>query len=396
MAISRRALLGNLAVAEAFAAQGSKVWAGEIRKIVLVQGVGVPQGIVQILYNENPLGPSPLAIKAATEVISSSNRYPMMATLNLVRQLHQSYGLAFDAPTDATNVGALFAALGASPIILGVGSTEILRATALAYGLEGGEFIEAVPGYAEIGQGAADMLAGRVKRVMVPLREDYHLDTAAMLKAVTPQTRLMVVTNPNNPTGTALSAQEITQLADRLDPKVLLVIDEAYIDFAVDPAVTSMIELAKTRSNVLVTRTFSKIHGLAGLRLGYGLGSKQVIKKIHPYVMNLIGNNSPALAAATAALTDQQHQRRSYQMTLAAREQLMSKLPGYGFTPIPSQANFVWVKVNKDCSSLVKKLAQQRVLIAGGQRWQLPEYIRISVGLPTEMEALFAALDRSV
>ncbi|MCA1993483.1 MAG: aminotransferase class I/II-fold pyridoxal phosphate-dependent enzyme, partial [Coleofasciculus sp. S288] len=346
MNVSRRTLLRGMWASGALAvAVGSRVWAEEVRNFSSVQGVGVPKGMVRILYNENPLGSSPLALKAASEVLGAANRYPMMANIDLLKRLHTFHDIPNTFPDNPENLSALFEALAASPVVLGVGSTELLRAAALAYGLEGGEFIEAVPGYTEIGSAADEMLGGKVKRVKIPLTEDYHLDWQAMVKAVTPKTRLVVVTNPNNPTGTALSADAITRLADSLDSNILLVIDEAYIDYATDPAVTSMVNLAKTRPNVLVTRTFSKLHGLAGLRLGYAIGSPEVTSKLRRYTIGLIGTNFPAVVAAIAALDDVDFQTRSREVAQQAKAQLMAKLPAYGYAPIKSEANFVWVNV---------------------------------------------------
>ncbi len=392
MNLTRRTLLGGLCMAGA--ALGSKAWAQEVRQLATVQGVGVPQGIVQILYNENPLGPSPLAIQAAQEALGMSNRYPMLGTVQLVDAIHSQYGLPFEAPPNANNLGALFGALAKSNVILGVGSTEILRAAALAYGMDGGELIEAIPAYGEMGDAVESMLGGRVKRVQVPLTDDYRHDIDAMIKAVTAKTRIVVVTNPNNPTGTALRAAEITKLADALDPKILLVIDEAYIDFATDPLVKSMAALALQRPNILVTRTFSKIHGMAGLRVGYGLASQALIQKLVPFTMNLLNTNTPAVAAAVAALKDQAHQQKSRAMANEAKEQIMKRFGAYGYQPVASQASFVWIKAPQNTAPLVAKLAQQGVYIGGGARWQLPNYLRISVGLPTEMTALFTAMER--
>ncbi len=390
METSRRSLLQGIGLAGAFTLSGSRVWAAEVR-VSSVQGVGVAPGVVRLLYNENPLGPSPLAVKAAAATLDASNRYPMQTVFELLAQVHSLHGLSFPLPASFGDVGSLFRLLDESSVLLGSGSTEVLRAVALAYGLEGGEIVEASPGYTEIGTAAESMLGNRIKRVKVPLA-DYRHDVGAMLKAVTPKTRIVVVTNPNNPTGTALTLSEITRLADGLDAKTLLVVDEAYIDFAATPGVGSAIGLATTRPNVLVTRTFSKIHGLAGLRLGYAISTKPVLQKVQPYLLNLLGVNSAVVAAGLASIGDVEHQRRSRQVALTARAQLMEKLPALGLSPVASDAPFVWVNVKKDCTPLVERLAKRGVLIAGGQRWQLPSYVRISTGQAPEMEAMFASL----
>ncbi|UFP95171.1 pyridoxal phosphate-dependent aminotransferase [Gloeobacter morelensis] len=397
MEISRRAALQGFGwLAGVSAVAPGRLWAAEVRGVSSVQGVGVPPGTVRLLYNENPLGPSPLALKAASEVLSGCNRYPMATVFALLERICALHGLGLASPAGTADLGALFEAFEASPVLLGAGSSEILQAVALAWGLDGGEFVEASPGYGAVGAAAQEMLGARVRRVAVPLTPEYRHDTQAMAKAVTPKTRVVVVTNPNNPTGTALNLAEITRLADRLDPKMLLVVDEAYIDFTEAPGVMSALGLAASRSNVLVTRTFSKIHGLAGLRLGYAVASAPVRERLRPYLLGMLGINTAVVAAAAASLADADYLIRSRQVALAARGQLLARLPEFGLKPVPSDAPFVWAKVKGDCGPLVQKLARADVQIAGGQRWQLPGYVRISTGLPAEMDMLFATLAAKV
>ncbi|WP_164929023.1 pyridoxal phosphate-dependent aminotransferase [Gloeobacter violaceus] len=393
MEISRRAALQGLSWWAGVAAVAPPaLWAAEVRRVSSVQGVGVPAGTVRLLYNENPLGPSPLALKAASEALDGCNRYPMATVFSLLEGICALHGLSLASPGSAADLGALFEAFEASSVLLGAGSSEILQAVALAWGLDGGEFVEASPGYGAVGSAAQSMLGERVRRVAVPLTPEYRHDVEAMAGAVTPRTRVVVITNPNNPTGTALTLAEITRLADRLDPKTLLVVDEAYIDFAESPGVMSAMGLAASRPNVLVTRTFSKIHGLAGLRLGYAVASQPVRERLRPYLLNMLGVNTAVVAAAAASLADADYLMRSRQVAVAARTQLLAKLPEFGLKPVPGDAPFVWAKVQGDCGPLVQKLARADVLIAGGQRWQLPGYVRISTGLPAEMDMLFATL----
>jgi len=272
---------------------------------------------IRLLYNENNenhLGVSPLALRALSEYVKHSNRYPINTLAKLLSYLHNLYDLPFYNFDSLYDEKVFFEVEKESKILLGIGSTEILRAVALCYGKGGGEIIEASPAYSFVSSSAKQIWGNSIKIVNVPLSIDYRHDWKSFVKVLFPNTKVVVVTNPNNPTGTALSYDELVLLADNLENDILLVIDEAYIELATRPDVRSMVDLTKHRSNILITRTFSKFYGLAGLRLGYGIGSACVIEKIRNYLVGLMGINKLAAVAAYASLKDRDYQNRTVEM----------------------------------------------------------------------------------
>ena len=238
--------------------------------------------VARILFNENPLGPPPGAAAAAREACGAANRYPFREAGRLSMALRARHDMP-TAADDAADARGTWAVPGAgADLLLGVGSTELLRAVAAAYlGGEGDALVEADPGYRALGATAAAINPASVT-VRVPLDADDRIDLPAMRAAVTPATRVVQLINPNNPTGTALAADAVERFAASLPPEVLLLVDEAYVEFAADPAVRSAVPLALSRPNVLVTRTFSKLFGLAGFRVGYGVAAGPVIDRLRP------------------------------------------------------------------------------------------------------------------
>ena len=161
-----------------------------------------------------------------------------------------------------------------------MGSSEVLRAAAWAYCSLGGNVVEPYPSYSAVGSAAAAIPGANVVRKIVPLDRENRLDVAAICAAIDSDTRVVVICNPNNPTGTKITLSEIEQIISKTPSEALVFVDEAYIEFTDDPASETAIEFAKSRSNVLVSRTFSKIHGLAGLRVGYGIANAGVISRL--------------------------------------------------------------------------------------------------------------------
>ncbi len=232
----------------------------------------------------------------------------------------------------------------------------------------------------------------KIQLVSVPLLDNYCCDWKGIINAITSRTRVVIVTNPNNPTGTALKYHELVSLADNLDSNILLVVDEAYIEFATTSGVKSMSDLTKDRPNILITRSFSKFHGLAGLRLGYGIGSSRVVEKLRNYVTGFAGINRPAAIAALTSLNDKKHQAKTRDVTQKMKNRLTMELLKYGLQPVPSETNFIWVNLNQDCKKLINYLRNQRIYIASGYRWSQPEHMRISIGKPEEIDMFVSAL----
>lgn len=340
----------------------------------------------RILFNENPLGPSPKALAAIESSKSNLARYPLGQAPQLVRKLKQKFGLPVD-PNEGSSLSLKLdaAAQGTHDVVLGVGSSEILRAAAWAYCSDGGTIVEGYPGYAAIGNDASRIPGATVERKMIPLDQHYRLDATAMIDAIDESTRIVVICNPNNPTGTVITPSQIEAIANAAPSDALVFVDEAYIEFLGEEAEScSALNLALDRDNVLVSRTFSKIYGMAGLRIGYGVSSQSVVERIRPYMLGPLGLNMAGIVGALAAMEDFAHVQNTLDLNSSVQDQWRRNFRDIGWQMAKSSACFCWVDTGDDCSALVQFLANRGVLISGGQRWNLPNYVRISTGTEEE------------
>ena len=229
-----------------------------------------------------------------------------------------------------------------------------------------------------------------MRRKMIPLDRDFRLNAPAMIDAIDDSTRIVVICNPNNPTGTVISSSEIEAIAEAAPEEALVFVDEAYIEFLGDEAERiSALELALSRKNILVSRTFSKIYGMAGCRIGYGIASQEIIARIRPYMLGPLGMNMTGIVGAIAAIEDEEHTQRTRDLNRSVQEQWRRKFRDVGWQMADTSACFCWVDTGNDCTSLVQFLAKRGVLISGGQRWNLPNYVRISTGTEEENDRLF-------
>jgi histidinol-phosphate aminotransferase len=324
--------------------------------------------IIKVASNENPFGPSPLAMAALQKAIANVNLYPDGNAFYLKQKLA--------------------AKLGVEPanLILGNGSNEIIEFVSHALLTPGAEIVVSQYCFA-IYPIVAKMLGANVITV---LAQDYGHDLPAMLRAITPQTRIVFVANPNNPTGTLASREEVIKLVNDVPDDVLLVLDEAYIEF-LDDAV-DLIPLIRlgARKNLILMRTFSKIYGLAGLRLGYGIGNADLISALEkirqPFNVNLLSQ-----AAALAALDDDEHVRKTRQNNFIGLEFFARAFRKLDLEFVPSSANFLLVRVGAG-QKVFEAMQKLGVITRPMGGYQLPEWIRISVGTPQENERSLAAL----
>lgn len=347
---------------------------------------------VRILFNENPLGPSSLALEAVQRANTMLGRYPLGEAPVLESKLRKLHGLPFSEPTGGLSLARKPSMAGEQDLLLGVGSSEILKAVAWAYCSAGGNVVEAHPGYSAVGAEAAQLPNSTATRKLIPLNENNGLDVAAMIKAIDANTKVVVVCNPNNPTGSTIKLSQIEQLADATPRDALLLVDEAYIEYLPNMEAVSAIELAKSRPNVLVARTFSKIYGLAGLRIGYGLGATPIINKLRPYMLGGLSLSMAGVVAADAALGDKGHIQLSRELNSRIQEVWKREFPRLGWKMSASDACFSWVDVGHDCGSLVRFLGERGILISGGQRWDLPNFVRISIGTEEENDQLISGI----
>jgi histidinol-phosphate aminotransferase len=369
-AFARRAFLQALAAAAAGASIARLGFAQEAvdEPVPDFPVGGFPKGSVRLNFNENPLGPSPKALSAILESgLREANRY------NLIDPLIDRIARHHQVP--------------AKSVVVGCGSTEFLQFTPWAFLQDGGNIVLPTPTYGWCGGVAKSM--GR-EAIEVPLAPEGRVDTAALKKAVTRETRMLYIANPNNPTGAGVALDEIAALAEGLPDGSVFLVDEAYNDFL--PEGRSAIELVQKGAPILVTRTFSKGFGLAGLRLGYAVGPDAVLDKLKNVWWGDLGINTAVHTAAPAALDDREHVERYVRTIDAGLEQLKSGLRRLGFKPYPHRAPFFMVDLGKTARPLVKALQQKSVYVRDGSSWNMPTFLRVSVGMAEDNESLLRTI----
>ena len=328
--------------------------------------------IIKLASNENPLGPSPRAVAAMQQALGQLHLYPDGNAFHLKRKLA--------------------AALGVEPanLILGNGSNEILEFVGHALMAPGAEVV--VSEYCFAVYPIVTRLCG-AELVSVPARQFGH-DLPAMLAAVTPLTRVMFVANPNNPTGTLAAAADVLRLIEQVPPHVLLVMDEAYIEFLDEPQDLLPLVRRSDRPNLLLTRTYSKIHGLAGTRIGYGIGHPDVIAALEK-IRQPFNINSVAQAGAGGALDDHEHVKRTRRNNSDGLRYFERELAQAGIEFIPSSANFILARVGGG-ERVFEAMQREGVIIRPMGIYHLPEWLRITIGTPAENGRCLSALKRAL
>jgi histidinol-phosphate aminotransferase len=326
--------------------------------------------LVKLASNETPWGPAKPVLDAIAEVAGSLNRYPDPGGTQLRKRLAERYD---------TNP---------ERIVLGNGSCDILLGAAQALLEPGAEIVYAWPSFSMYPHLAA--LTG-ARAVSVPLTEDGRHDLDAMLAEITAATRICLICNPNNPTGTALPLDEIEDFADRLPRHVALIVDEAYVEFNLLQDADDSLDLLKRHNNVVLLRTFSKVYGLCGLRVGYALAPESFRDAVDR-IRQPFSVNSLAQAAATEALRHQDEVARRVERTAIERVHVESELESRGLAVAPSQANFSWVSVD-DEDAVLSGLEERGVIVRGGGALGDPGHLRVTYGTRDENDRFLAALD---
>ncbi|MCW5559888.1 MAG: histidinol-phosphate transaminase [Verrucomicrobiae bacterium] len=319
-----------------------------------------PVGIVKLASNENPLGPSPKALEAMRNVLVNMNLYPDGSSFQLKRALARRLNL------------------DPEHLILGNGSNEIIEFVGHAFLRPGDEVL--VSEYCFAVYPIVTALFGATL-VTVPAR-GFGADIPAMLRAITPRTRILFLANPNNPTGTLASREAMEELLAGVPSRVLLVLDEAYVEFLDDPSDCLPRIRAGTPPNLLLMRTFSKIFGLAGLRIGYGVASPEIIRGLES-IRQPFNINAIAQAGALAALEDEEHLSATRANNRLGLDYLHNAFAQIGLEYVPSHANFVLVRVG-DGTRVFQELQRRGVITRPMGSYGLPEWIRVSVGRPEE------------
>jgi len=328
-----------------------------------------PGSIIKLASNENPLGPSPKAVVAMRRALATAHLYPDGGGFYLRQALAKKLGVERDN------------------VVLGTGSNEVIEFLYHAFVAPGDEVVAGDRAFV-IYSIMAKMFQARC--VEISFRGHTH-DLPAMREAITPRTKLVFIANPNNPTGTRVSNADLDQFIRDLPPHVIAVLDEAYIEFLDDPPPS--IQYALTR-NVVLLRTFSKIVGLAGTRIGYGIAQKDCIALLQR-VRQPFNVNAIAQAGALAALGDAAHIRKTKTLTRRGLTFLSKAFDRLKLEHVPSCANFVLVNVG-DGDGIFRGLQRRGVIVRPMRGYQMPEWIRVTVGLPAENKRFIAALQEEL
>lgn len=325
------------------------------------------RGAVKLASNENPNGPSPMALVAAAEAARDGHRYPDGHRLR--------HDLAHHHNVDATEV------------TLGNGSNELLDLLYRTFTVPGDHVVYPDPSFVCYRLGAH---SGNVSATEVALRDDVHYDVQALIDAVRPETKLLFLANPNNPTGAYLGREALARLLHAVHPDVVVVLDEAYVEFADAPDFASALELRGLRERLIVLRTFSKAYGLAGFRVGYAIASPTIVNYIDrvraPFNVSAIG-----LAAARAALADGAHLARGLLLNRTERARVAAQLAELGMTVAPSQANFLLVDFGRDGRVVYDGLLHKGVIVRPMPP-PIATWLRMTVGRVEENDRMLRAV----
>lgn len=328
-------------------------------------------GVIKLASNENPLGPSPLAVARVEAALKKLNMYPDGAYYYLRQALSRHYGLSEDA------------------FLVGNGSDELLRLITETFVNLGDEVLYGVPSFSEYGFMAL-VMGG--KCVEVPVK-DMRFDLPAMREKITDRTKIVYICNPNNPTGSIVGRSGTDEFMKSIPEDVLVVFDEAYFEYVTDKDYVSGLEYLAQGKNVIVLRTFSKIYGLAGLRVGYGITTPEIAGAVNrvrePFNVNLL-----AQTAAVGALEDKEHLQKSRELNIKGRDYLYQEFSRMGLSYVPTEANFIFVDVKRECRPLFNALLKEGVIVRTGDIFGFPTYIRVTIGKPEENQRFIAALQK--
>lgn len=328
--------------------------------------------IIKLASNENPLGPSPSALKAIRKKLPTINRYPEGKALALKEKL------------------ASVLSVKSNQIIIGSGSSEIISMTIQAFCEPGNEIVFPSPSFI-----IYKILAHAfgVKPVIANLNDDFSYNIDSIIEKITGRTKVVIICNPNNPTGSHITKVQLNRFMKSVPDDIIILADEAYFEYADDAEFGTAIEWID-RKNVIVTRTFSKIYGLAGLRIGYGIASEEIIRimeKIRPP----FNTTSIAQEAALAAIDDSVFVEKSLEINRIGKAFLEENLKKLGFKVFPSQANFLFCCCQYDTIEISRKLEEKGIIIRPMNGFEVEgNFVRITIGKPSENRLLIKELKR--
>jgi histidinol-phosphate aminotransferase len=328
--------------------------------------------VIKLASNENSLGPSPKALVAIDKAGKDIHRYPDGGAFYLKNAIARRFNIK------------------PSNIIPGNGTNEILHMINLAFVEKGDEVIFGSPSFVVY---EMEGLIQDAKITKVALK-DFRYDLKKISSCITGRTRAVFIANPNNPTGTFVTGDEVSDFMQTVPPNVLVVFDEAYAEYAPPEVFPETLKYVRADKNVIVLRTFSKIYGLAGLRIGYGIAKEPIIKAIE-HVRQPFNTNTIAQRAALSALKDWGHVKKSFLLNRKGLGYLTGEFERLGLKYVPSGANFILVHIGRSAKGLFKKLLREGVIVrplGGG----LSEYIRVTVGTPEENRFFIKKLEKNL
>jgi len=326
---------------------------------------------IKLASNENPLGPSPKAQEAVQKFLQHIHYYPDGGGYYLRRKLAEIHGLSMDQ------------------VILGAGSTDLIELVAKTFLTGGDAAITSESAFYMYRLAIEDMGAGLV---LTPMRE-MTFDLPAIAHAVTQRTKVIYLGNPNNPTGTMFTADELDKLLDALPPRILVVLDEAYYEYVQRPDYSRSLDHVRAGRNILVLRTFSKVHGLAGIRLGCGMGHPELIECLNR-IRSPFNASSVAQAAGMAALDDHEHVARSVESNRREMKFLTEELTLEGVRYTPAVGNFLLIDTGRDCEEDFMRLLHAGVIVRPMKLYGFPTSLRVTVGTHHDNEIFLEALHR--
>ena len=326
---------------------------------------------IKLASNENLLGPSPKALKAIRKELRNIYLYPEGPCTALRQALAQKFSLS------------------AENVVVSNGADNLILMLASAFVNERDEVIVADPTF-PVYTNTTLIMGGRPVKVRL---KDFTLDLQGMLEKVNRRTKLIYICNPNNPTGTIVTRKALDAFFAKLPGHVVVVLDEAYGDFAEDPGYPNGLNYVKKGKPVIVLRTFSKVYGLGGLRIGYALGRKDLIGCLYrvrdPFPVHRL-----AQVAALAALDDREHVQNSIQMVHDGRRHLYEELDAMGLSYVPSQANFILIDFGKDSQEVFQALLREGIIVRPGHIWNYPTSARVTVGRVGDHRRLIKAVKK--
>lgn len=326
---------------------------------------------IKLASNENPLGPSRLAVEAMRRSMESASFYPDGDGYALREKLASRHHVGLDQ------------------VILGAGSTDLIELAAKTCLAPGDEAVVSEASF-YVYETAIRAMGGTLVRAPM---SNLTCDLDAVACAVTPRTKLVYLGNPNNPTGTFFTADALDRLLNALPARVLVVLDEAYYEYVAAPDYSRSLDEVRVGRNILVLRTFSKVYGLAGVRIGYGISYRELIETLN-HVRSPFNASSLAQAAALAALDDHEHVARSVASNRREMEFLTTELAAMGVKLTPSAANFLLIDTGRDCNEDFRRLLDEGVIVRPMKLYGFPTSLRVTVGTHRDNQIFLAALER--